>query len=93
MNKRRRLTGFITSNKMQKTVVVEVTRTYRHRLYKKVVSSHTSFKAHDELGCQVGDQVRIVESRPISRHKRWVVEEILRSSASSQGIEKAEAAK
>ncbi len=93
MNKRRRLTGFITSNKMQKTVVVEVTRTYRHRLYKKVVSSHTCFKAHDELDCRVGDQVRIVESRPISRHKRWAVEEILRSSVSAHGIEKAEAEK
>jgi len=93
MNERRRLTGFITSNKMQKTVVVEVTRTYRHRLYKKVVSSHNRFKAHDELGCQVGDQVRIVESRPISRHKRWVVEEILRSSASAHRTEKAEAVK
>ncbi len=93
MNKRRRLTGFIITNKMQKTVVVEVTRTYRHRLYQKVVSSHNSFMAHDELGCQVGDQVRIVESRPISRHKRWVVEEILRSSVSAHGTEKTEAEK
>ncbi len=78
MNNRRRLTGFVLSNKMQKTVVVDVARTYRHRLYKKVLTDHTRFKAHDELGCQVGDQVRIVESRPLSRHKRWVVEEILR---------------
>ena len=85
MNERRRLTGFITSNKMQKTVVVDVTRTYRHRLYKKVLTDHSKFKAHDELGCQVGDQVRIVESRPISRHKRWVVEEIIRSEASARG--------
>jgi small subunit ribosomal protein S17 len=80
MNNRRRLTGFVISNKMEKTVVVDVTRTYRHRLYKKVMTDHTKFKAHDELGCQVGDQVRIVESQPLSRHKRWVVEEILRSS-------------
>jgi small subunit ribosomal protein S17 len=93
MNNRRRLTGFVVSNKMQKTVVVDVTRTYRHRLYKKVVSDHSRFKAHDELGCQVGDQVRIVESRPISRHKRWVVEEILRSQASTRGTESAEAEK
>ena len=77
MNNRRRLTGFVVSNKMQKTVVVEVTRTYRHRLYKKVVSSHNQHMAHDELGCQLGDQVVIVESRPISKRKRWVVEEIL----------------
>ena len=90
MNKRRRLTGFVISNKMQKTVVVDVTRTYRHRLYKKVMTDHTRFKAHDELGCQVGDQVQIVESRPISRHKRWVVEEILRKSAQARGSEAAE---
>lgn len=78
MNNRRRMTGVVTSNKMEKTVVVEITRTYRHRLYKKVVHSREKVMAHDELGCQMGDQVRIVESAPISRHKKWVVEEILR---------------
>ncbi|NLG71146.1 MAG: 30S ribosomal protein S17 [Chloroflexi bacterium] len=78
MNNRNRMIGVVTSNKMQKTVIVEVTRTYRHRLYKKVVHDRKRFMAHDELGCEVGDQVRIVESRPLSRHKRWVVEEILR---------------
>jgi small subunit ribosomal protein S17 len=72
---------------MQKTVVVDVTRTYRHRLYKKVLTDHTRFKAHDELDCQVGDQVCIVESRPISRHKRWVVEKILRSSQQARETE------
>jgi len=77
MNKRRRLTGVVTSDKMDKTVIVVVGRTYRHRLYKKVVHSKKKFVAHDELGCQIGDQVRIVESRPISRRKRWIVEEIL----------------
>lgn len=78
MNKRRRMTGVVTSDKMQKTVVVEMTRTYRHRLYKKVVHSHRRVMAHDELGCQLGDHVRIVESQPISRRKRWVVQEIIR---------------
>jgi small subunit ribosomal protein S17 len=78
MNNRRRLVGVVTSNKMQKTVVVEVSRTFRHPLYLKVVHSNKRMMAHDELGCQIGDQVRIVESRPISRTKRWVVEEILR---------------
>lgn len=87
MNNRRRLTGFVLSNKMDKTVVVDVTRTYRHKLYKKVMTDHTKYKAHDELGCQVGDQVRIVESQPISRHKRWVVEEILRSSEQALPVE------
>jgi small subunit ribosomal protein S17 len=78
MNTRRRITGVVTSNKMEKTVVVEISRTYLHRLYKKVVSSRRHVMAHDELGCQIGDHVRIVESQPISRRKRWVVEEILR---------------
>ena len=80
MNTRRRLEGFVTSDKMDKTVIVQVTSTYRHRLYKKVVHSRRKFMAHDELGSKVGDHVKIVESRPISRHKRWVVEEILRRS-------------
>jgi small subunit ribosomal protein S17 len=78
MTQRRRLVGVVTSNKMTKTVVVEVTRTYRHPLYRKVVHSRNTFKAHDELGCQVGDQVQIVECAPISREKRFVVESILK---------------
>ncbi len=78
MNNRRRLTGHVTSNAMQKTVVVVVSRTYRHPLYKKVVSSRKRLMAHDELGCQVGDEVCIVESRPLSRRKHWVVEQIVR---------------
>jgi len=78
MNERRRLTGFVTSNKMMKTVVVELTRTYRHPLYRKVVHSSKRVKAHDELECNIGDEVRIVESRPISKDKRWVVETIIK---------------
>ena len=78
MKKRRLLTGVVVSDKMDKTVIVEITRTYRHRLYKKVVHSRKRVMAHDELECQIGDHVRIVESRPISRHKKWVVQEILR---------------
>lgn len=77
MNTRRRLIGVVTSDKMDKTVVVEINRTFRHRLYKKVVSSRKRVMAHDELGCQIGDHVQIVESQPLSRHKRWVVEQIL----------------
>jgi small subunit ribosomal protein S17 len=77
------MTGVVTSDKMQKTVVVEMTRTYRHRLYKKVVHSHRRVMAHDELGCQLGDHVRIVESKPISRRKRWVVQEILRRNVTA----------
>jgi small subunit ribosomal protein S17 len=78
MNDRRRITGVVTSNKMEKTVVVEISRTFRHQLYKKVVHTRKKVMAHDEKGCQIGDRVIIVESRPLSRCKRWVVEEILR---------------
>src|SRR5262245_16265885 len=78
MNNRRRMTGVVTSNKMTKTVVVEITRVYRHPLYRKVVHSSKRVKAHDEIGCQIGDQVQIVESRPLSRDKRWVVENVIK---------------
>ncbi len=78
MNDRRRITGVVTSNKMTKTVVVEIGRTFRHPLYRKVVHLSKRVKAHDELSCQIGDQVQIVESRPLSRDKRWVVESIVK---------------
>ncbi len=78
MNNRRRIVGRVTSNKMTKTVVVEIVRKYRHPLYQKVVHASKRVKAHDELGCQIGDQVRIVESRPLSRDKRWVVEAVVK---------------
>jgi small subunit ribosomal protein S17 len=78
MNQRRRITGVVTSNKMTKTVVVEITRTFQHPLYHKVVHSSKRVMAHDELGCQIGDRVQVVESRPISRDKRWVVENIIK---------------
>jgi small subunit ribosomal protein S17 len=55
-----------------------VTRVFRHPLYRKVVHSSQRFKAHDEIGCQVGDEVQLVESRPLSRDKRWVVESIIK---------------
>jgi small subunit ribosomal protein S17 len=80
MNNRRRITGFVTSNAMQKTVVVEISRSYRHPLYKKVVNSRKRVMAHDDLDCQIGDQVQIVESRPLSKNKHWVVEQIIRRS-------------
>lgn len=78
MNTRRRVTGVVSSDKMMKTVVVEVTRSFRHPLYRKVVHNTSRLMAHDELGCKVGDVVRIVESRPYSRRKQWVVEAIIR---------------
>lgn len=78
MNTRRRLTGVVTSNKMQNTVVVKITRTFMHPLYRKVVHSFNKIKAHDTLGCEIGDEVAVVESQPISREKRWVVESIIK---------------
>lgn len=78
MNNRRRMIGVVTSNKMTKTVVVEITRKYRHPLYKKVVFSSTRVKAHDEVGCQIGDEVQIVETKPMSRDKRWTVETVMK---------------
>ncbi len=77
MNTRRRLKGVVVSNKMMKTVVVEISRSFRHPLYKKVVHSSKKLVVHDELDCNVGDQVQIIESKPISKTKRFVVEKIL----------------
>ena len=74
---RRRLVGKVTSNKMMKTVVVQVESRARHPLYGKVVHKAARFMAHDEQNCQMGDTVQIVESRPISKNKRWVVEAVL----------------
>jgi small subunit ribosomal protein S17 len=78
MNDRRRLIGVVTSNKMMKTVTVEISRTFRHPLYKKVVHTSKKVKAQDDLGCEIGDQVQIVETRPMSKDKRWAVEAILK---------------
>lgn len=77
-NNRRRLEGRVIRNAMEKTVVVEVETTKRHPLYKKVVRTSKKYKAHDETNAiPVGALVRIVESRPISKTKRWVVEAVL----------------
>lgn len=89
MNNRRRLTGVVKSNKMTKTVIVEVSRTYKHPLYHKVVRSTKAYKAHDELGCNVGDKVVIVESAPISATVRWVVAEIVKVEIRQEGVESA----
>lgn len=67
-------TGKIISNKMDKTVVVAVTRLFQHAVYKKTVRRVTKFKAHDEQNkCQIGDVVKIIEMRPLSKDKRWLV--------------------
>jgi small subunit ribosomal protein S17 len=72
--------GKVVSDKMDKTVVVAVTRTFQHPLYKKTVKKITKFKAHDEENkCKMGDTVQIVESRPLSKDKRWAVIKIMES--------------
>jgi small subunit ribosomal protein S17 len=75
-------TGIVVSNKMDKTVVVEVSRTVMHPVYKKFVRRRKRFMAHDEDNrCRIGDEVMIVESRPLSRHKNWRVRKIVKEAA------------
>ncbi len=79
---RKTLIGTVVSNKMQKTIVVEVTRKKAHPLYGRVISIRKKFYAHDEKNvAQVGDVVRIEESRPLSRLKRWQLKDIVRKTA------------
>lgn len=76
--------GVVVKAKMQKTVVVAVERLVRHDVYRKTIRRTSTFMAHDEKGARRGDRVRIVETRPLSRNKRWRVEEIL---ARGTGVE------
>jgi small subunit ribosomal protein S17 len=79
---RKVLIGKVVSNKMKKTIVVEVTRKKAHPLYGRVISIRKKFYAHDEKNeAHVGDTVRIEESRPLSRLKRWTLKEIVRKTA------------
>jgi small subunit ribosomal protein S17 len=81
-NNRRRLVGRVVSDKMDKTVVVEIERRKMHRVYKKVVITTKRVMAHDESNeLPVGALVRIVESRPLSKRKRWAVETVLSTNA------------
>ena len=73
--------GIVTSTKMQKTIVVEVRRRVAHPVYKRIVTKRSNFMAHDEYGkAHEGDMVRIVETRPLSKNKRWSLKEILRAA-------------
>jgi len=74
---RREQVGVVLSAKMTKTVVVGVERLIRHDLYRKTIKRTSTFMAHDDIGAKKGDKVRIVETRPLSKHKRWRVEEIV----------------
>ncbi len=74
--------GQVVSTKMKKTIVVEVSRRVPHPLYKRIVAKRKKFYAHDEEGtAKMGDVVRIVESRPLSKLKRWRLEEVVRRAA------------
>jgi len=78
---RRQLLGTVVSNKMDKTVVVMVERTVKHKFYHKYVKRRFTFSSHDENNtCQIGDKVLITESRPISRSKKWRVSEIVQKA-------------
>ena len=73
--------GIVSSDKMQKTVLVRVDRLVLHRKYRRYVRRTSQFMAHDDIGSTIGDKVRIVETRPLSARKRWRVVEILQKAA------------
>lgn len=83
-NARRRMTGMVTRAKSAKTVAVRIDRFYRYLLYHKVMRRSTEFLVHDEVGCHPGDWVEIVESRPISKRKRWVVQSVVRRASEAE---------
>ena len=80
--KQKTLVGVVTSDKMEKTVIVMVNRLVLHPVYKKYVRKRKKFKAHDEQNqCHMGDKVLLIEARPLSREKRWRVKEVLGRAA------------
>lgn len=79
--------GEVVSTKMAKTIVVQVTRRVPHPLYKRIVTKRNKFYAHDEEGtAKVGDVVRIIESRPLSKLKRWVLGDVIRRAVDTSVI-------
>lgn len=83
--------GEVVSTKMAKTIVVQVTRRVPHPLYKRIVTKRNKFYAHDEEGtAKVGDIVRIIESRPLSKMKHWVLGEVIRKAVDTSVIVVAE---
>jgi small subunit ribosomal protein S17 len=77
--KRRKMTGVVVKDKMDKTVVIEVEKFLKHPKYHKYLKTKKRYKAHDEKNeCSTGDKVLIIESRPLSKEKRWVVKEIVK---------------
>lgn len=79
LQKRRTIVGTVASDKMQKTIVVKIDRQVRHAKYSKYITKSRRFKAHDEKNdAKIGDRVLLVETRPLSRDKRWVLQKIVR---------------
>ncbi len=78
--KRAEKIGVVASDKMTKTVVVRVDRVVKHPVYRKYIRKRKKFMAHDEMGAKIGDKVRIIETRPLSAHKRWRVVEIIQKA-------------
>ncbi len=83
---KKQLIGTVVSDKMEKTVVVEVETKKRHPVYHKVVKKRKKFKAHDEVGAKLGDLVKIEETRPLSKNKRWQVMEVLNVKGQSSNV-------
>lgn len=80
-NRRKVFVGIVVSDRMQKTVVVSVERIFRHPNYSKLLRRRTKVKAHDEeQKCRVGDKVKIMETRPLSRDKRWRIIEVVQKA-------------
>ena len=78
LGRRKELEGIVVSNKMQKTLIVRVERTFRHPQFQKVITRGKKYYAHTDIDqVQVGQRVRIIETRPLSRLKRWRVQEVL----------------
>lgn len=87
LQKRRLVVGIVVSDKMQKTIVVKVDRRVRHTEYKKYVVRSRRFKAHDEKNdAKIGDRVQLIESRPLSHDKRWVLQSIIRRAGQTQDV-------
>ncbi len=82
VHKRAEKVGIVSSDKMTKTVVVRVDRLVKHPIYRKYVKKRKKFMAHDDLGANIGDKVKIVETRPLSARKRWRVVEIIQKAQS-----------
>jgi len=80
LGRRAEKVGIVVSNKMMKTVVVRVDRLIRHHKYKRYIRRRAKFMAHTTMECNIGDKVRIVETRPLSSRKRWRVAEVLQKA-------------